>query len=76
MGVEYSTNWGEEEHLEVISGKIRGIETLGRPRRGLEDNIEMDLREIRNDGVNWIGLAQDRDKWKYLVNVVMHLRVP
>jgi hypothetical protein len=40
------------------------------------DNIEMDLREIGWDGVDWIELAEDRDQWKALVNTVMNLRVP
>jgi hypothetical protein len=40
------------------------------------NNIEMDLGEIRWGGVDWIGLVQDRDKWRALVNVVMNLRVP
>jgi hypothetical protein len=40
------------------------------------DNMKMDLREIKWDGVNWIDLAQDRDQWRALVNTVMNLRVP
>jgi hypothetical protein len=48
----------------------------GRPRRRWVDNIKIDLREIRWDGVNWINLAEDRDKWRALVNTVMNLRVP
>jgi hypothetical protein len=40
------------------------------------DNIKIDLRELRWDGVDWIDLAQDRDKWRALVNMVMNLRVP
>jgi hypothetical protein len=49
---------------------------LGRPRRRWEDNIEMDLREIGFGDVGWINLAQDRDRWRALVNTVMNLRVP
>jgi hypothetical protein len=49
---------------------------LGRPRRRWVDNIEMDLLEIGWSGVNWIGLAQDRDKQGALVNAGMNLRVP
>jgi hypothetical protein len=48
---------------------------LGRPRHRWEDNIEMDLREIGIDGVNWICLAQDRVWWRTFVNTVMNLRV-
>jgi hypothetical protein len=49
---------------------------LGRPRRRWVDNIKMDLREIGWDGVDWVGLVQDRDHWRALVNTVMNLRVP
>jgi hypothetical protein len=55
--------------------KPEGKRPLGRPRRGLADNIKMDLREIRWDGMDWIGLAQDRDRWRALVNTVMNLRI-
>jgi hypothetical protein len=59
----------------ILVGKPEGKRPLGRPRRRWEDNIRMDLREIRWDGMDWIDLAQDRDQWKALVNVVMNLRV-
>jgi hypothetical protein len=49
---------------------------LGRPRRRWVDNIEMDLGEIGRDGRDWIQLAQDRERWRALVNTVMNLRVP
>jgi hypothetical protein len=49
---------------------------LGRPRRRWEDNIKMDLREIGFGDVDWTHLAQDRDRWRGLVNTVMNLRVP
>jgi hypothetical protein len=48
---------------------------LKRPRRGWEDNIKMDLQEVGCGGVDWIGLAQNRDRWRAIVNVVMNLRV-
>jgi hypothetical protein len=57
-------------------GKPEGKRPLGRPRRRWVDNIKMDLREIRGDGMDWIDLAQDRDQWRALVNMVMNLRVP
>jgi hypothetical protein len=47
---------------------------LGRPRRRWVDNIKMDLREIGWDGMDWTGLAQDRDQWRALVNTAMNLR--
>ena len=49
---------------------------LGRPRRRWVDNIRMDLQEVGGGHVDWIGLAQDRDRWRTLVSAVMNLRVP
>jgi hypothetical protein len=49
---------------------------LGRPRRRWEDNIKTDLREVGCGCVDWIALAQDRDRWRALVSAVMNLRVP
>jgi hypothetical protein len=60
----------------LLVGKPEGKRPLGRPRRRWVDNIKMDLLEIGWGGVDWIGLAQDRDKWRALVNAVMNLRVP
>jgi hypothetical protein len=54
----------------VLVGRPEGKRPLGRPRRGWEDNIKMDLREIRIDGTNWIRLAQDRVQWRAFVNTV------
>jgi hypothetical protein len=62
---------GEEEHVHVIGRKA----TLGRQRCRWVDNIRMDLVEIGWDGVDCIGLALDRDKWRAHVNAVMNLRV-
>jgi hypothetical protein len=56
--------------------KPEGKRPLGRPRCRWVDNIKMDRGEIGWGSVDWIGLAQDRDKWKALVNAVMNLRVP
>jgi hypothetical protein len=60
----------------LLVGKPEGKRRLGRPRRRWVDNIKKDLLEIGWGGVDWIGLAQDRDKWRALVNAVMNLRVP
>jgi len=49
---------------------------LWRPRRTWENNIKMDLQEVECGGMDWIELAQDRDKWRALLNAVMNLRVP
>ena len=59
----------------VLVGKPEGKRPLGRPRRRWEDYIKIDLREVRGGG-DWIELAQDRDRWRALVNTVMSLRVP
>jgi hypothetical protein len=59
----------------VLVGKPEGKRPLGRPRRRWEDGIKMDLEEIGRGGVEWIHLAQDRDRWRALVNVVMNLWV-
>jgi hypothetical protein len=57
----------------ILVGKPEGKRPLGRPRRKWVVNVKMDLREIGWDGVDWIGLAQDRDQWRALVNTVMNL---
>jgi hypothetical protein len=48
---------------------------LGRPRHRREDNIKMDLQEVGWGGMDWINVAEDRDRWRALVNAVMYLRV-
>ena len=60
----------------VLVGEPGGKRLLGRPRRRWVDNISMDLQEVGCGYVEWIGLAQDRDGWRKLVNAVMNLRVP
>jgi len=60
----------------VLLGKPEGRIPLGRPRRRWVGNIRMDLQEVECGYMDWIGLAQDRDRWRTLVSVVMNLRVP
>ena len=60
----------------VLVRKPEGRRPLGRPRRIWEDNIRMDLREVGCGCVDWMELAQDRDRWRALVSAVMNLRVP
>ena len=68
---------GEERDVyRVLVGKPEGKRPLGRPRRRWVDNIRMDLQEMRCGYMDWIGLAQDRDRWRTLVSAVMNLRVP
>jgi hypothetical protein len=68
---------GEERGVyRVLVGKPKGKRPLGRPRRRWEDNIKMDLQEVEFRGKDWIDLAQNRDRWRALVNAVMNLRVP
>jgi hypothetical protein len=57
-------------------GKSEGKRPPGRPRHRWEDNTKMDLQEVGCGGMGWIILAQDRDRWRALVNVVMNLQVP
>ena len=59
----------------VLVGKLEGKRPLGRPRHRWVDNIRMDLQEVECRYVDWIGLAQDRDRWQTLVSAVMNLRV-
>jgi hypothetical protein len=70
---------GHVERMEANRNAYRiltGKPERKRPRRRWVDNIKMDLREIRRDGMDWIDLAQDRVQWKAVVNTVINLRVP
>jgi hypothetical protein len=64
-----------EECVQGFDGKPEGKRPLGRPRRRWEDGIRMDLKEIGWASVEWIQVAQDRDRWRGLVNTVMNLLV-
>jgi hypothetical protein len=63
-------------HVGYWWGKPEGKRPLGRPRRRWLDNIRIDFREIRWDGMDWIDLVQDRNKWRALVNTVMNTGIP
>jgi hypothetical protein len=60
----------------VLVGRPEGRRPLGRPRRKWEDNIEMDVQEVGWGGMDWIDMAQDRDRWLTVVSAVMNLWVP
>ena len=62
--------------LNILAGKPTGKRPLGRPRRRWEDNIRMDLKEIRINTRNWVNSAQDENYWRALVNEALNLRVP
>ena len=75
--VGHVARMGEERGVyRVLVGKPEGKRPLGRPRRRWVDNIRTDLQEVGCGYMDWIGLAQDRDRWRTLVSAVMNLRVP
>jgi hypothetical protein len=74
MGGACSTYGGKERCIEDFGGETWGKAPLGRPRRRREDNIKMD--EEVGSGMDWIELAQDRDRWRTLLNAVMNIRFP
>jgi hypothetical protein len=68
---------GEKRGLyRVLVWKPEGKRPLWRPKRGWEDNIKMDLQEVGYGGHGWMELAQDRERWRALVNAEINLRVP
>jgi hypothetical protein len=66
---------GRRGVYRIFVWKPEGKRPLGRPRRRGEDNIRMDLQKVGCRGMDWIGMAQDRDRWQVIVNAVMNLRV-
>ena len=66
----------ERGAYRFLVGKPKGKRQLGRPRSGWVDNIRLDFQEVGCGYMDWIGLAQDRDKWRTFVSAVMNLRVP
>ena len=68
---------GEERGVyRILVGKPEGKRPLERPRRSWVDNIRMDLQDVGCGYMDWIGLVQDRDRWRTLVSAVMNLGVP
>jgi len=75
--VGHVEHMGEDRGVyRLLVGKSEGRRPLGRPTRRLVDNIRMDLQEVGCGYMDWIGLVQDRDRWRTLVNVAMNFRVP
>jgi hypothetical protein len=73
----HEARMGEEKRVyRVLVGKPERKRPLERPRRGWVDSIRMDLQEVGCGYMDWIGLAQDRDRWRTLVSAVMNLWVP
>jgi hypothetical protein len=71
------TRMGEDRVVHrMLVGKPKGKRPLGRPRRRWEDNIKMDLQKTGGGRVDWMELAQDRDRWRALVGTVRNFRVP
>jgi len=73
----HEARMGDERGVSrFLVGKPEGRRPLGRPRRRWVDNIMMDLQELGCGYMDWIGLAQDRDRWRTVLSAVMNLRVP
>jgi hypothetical protein len=66
----------ERRGVDSLVGKPEGKRPLGRPRHRWEDNIKMDLQEVGCEGMDWIEVAHNRDRWRAFVNEVMNLQVP
>jgi hypothetical protein len=75
MGRACGTYGESRDANRVLVGKRQGRRPLERPRHRWEDNVKMDFREV-GCGMDWIDLAQDRDRWRAFVNTVMDLRIP
>ena len=76
MGGAYSVYGGEKRRIQGLVWTPEGKRPLGRPRSRWKNNIKIDLHEVGCGVMDWIELAQDRYRWREIVNVVMNLRVP
>jgi hypothetical protein len=75
--VGHVARMGEKKNTyRLLVGKLEGERPVGRPRCRWVDNIRMDLGEVGWGDLDWIGLAQDRNRWRALMNLVLNLRVP
>jgi hypothetical protein len=68
--------WEKRNAYKILVGMPEGKRPMGRPRRKSVDNVRMDLRELEWNGVDWIDMAQDRNQWRALVNMVLNLWLP
>jgi hypothetical protein len=76
MGGACGACGGGKRGARVVGGTPEGERPLGRPRRGWENNIKMDVQEVGGGPGDWMEMAQDRDEWRALVITVKNLRVP
>jgi hypothetical protein len=76
MGRACSTYGEKRRTYRVLVGKPEEIWPLGRPRRRCEDNIKMDLKRRGMGSMDWIDLAQDKDRWRAVVNAIINILVP
>jgi len=71
-----SRKWDRRGAYRVLVGRPEARRPLGRPSLRWDDNIKMDLQDVGWRGVDWIAVAEDRDRWRALMNAVMNIRVP
>ena len=76
MWVGHVAHVGERSTYRVLVGKLGGKRPLGIPKHRWEDNVKMNIKEVVVGGIDWIDLAEDKDRWQSLVNAVMNLCIP